>query len=636
MLGLFISVLIVLAFPVLCTVVYNKKIEQIIPFSIFGIVFVLYAFGLLNILKIGCYSVLITAIVMYVYSIYKVIKSKKIIPVIKNIFTPAFVIWCVFIAFIVFVEYGRLYYTWDEFTHWGSAVYDMYFINALSNSPHSLTNLPTYPQAITVFQYFFQFFNPNGYREWLSFIAYQLIYISIFSSLITKLNWRKKDIILILLMPIVIFALPLLLYNDFYTSIYVDAILGIIFGYSLILVWSIDNYGKSNMCRLLLSLFMLVLTKDSGVVLAFVCFLNLLIRILFFDKKIIEVIKMNLKEKIKYIKPIILTLLFIVAVYIIWHFSFKLYHYPGNSTVGGISGYGTGIGDFINLLLGKDNTYLTDVLNIFNKKMFDYKMILGKISMFWFVILILIIYKVWSLLDKKNNRDSNYIIVSILIGFFIYSLFLLYSYCTFFGKTEALLVASVNRYTFSYILGLLLLIIFKMITDKKYLRLVIALLLIVISLLYYIKPYNTYKSLISRSHLDKGIEYRNAWFRGYVDETKNKINKQSRVFIVSQGSNGLDYWILRYELRSVIKKVNPNIYGIIPKKYTKKYTYINEMSQKDFEKEIFSNYDYLILFASDDLFIQNYGKYFEDSSNIGNKQVYKVNKKKHKLVLLED
>lgn len=631
MLGLIICLLIIFSICLFFSTFYNKKFEEIIPFSIFSIVLILYLFGLLKILKIGSYFLLISSVILYIISTIKIIKDKSFKNVVKNILTPGFVMWILFIVYIIFVNFDRLFYTWDEFTHWGSAVYDMYYINALSNSSDSLTNLPKYPQAITILQYFFEFFSTDGFKEWLCFFAYQLCYGSIFIFFLKNITWKSSKILL-LTIPIVMFSLPLL-YSNFYETIYIDGILGIVFGLNLFLCFIEKDFKKDFYIKLLLSLFILVMLKDSGLILALCVCPLLFFKILFAKNSE----KITFKYLIKKFLPVIFAFFIIVFIYLLWHYSFSFATTSSTNEIKQIASYGVGIQGFIDLFLGKNNTYLKDVFNYFLEYTFVKQNIIYMFGLFTFIIFWLFVFKIINIKkDKETKKNINITIVSILIGFFIYDLFLLYSYCTFFSQREAMILASYDRYIYTYFLGVITMIFGYQIYSSKKTKINIGYCILLVIMIYLFNPINKFEKLNNKEYLKAGIEYRDFWFRDYVDDVKNKIDSNNNgIYILSQNSNGLDYWILRYELRDIYNKVNYNIYGISDEKNSHEYSYVNIVSFKDFKKDIFDNYNYLILFNVDEIFIDTYGKLFENKEDIQSKKIYRVDKKQKKIVLYE-
>ena len=60
--------------------------------------------------------------------------------------------------------------------------------------------------------------------------------------------------------------------HHFYQTVYVDCLLGIVFGFVLVNIYlSRDNFDKKAIVKISLSLIMLSLVKDIGIFLGFIC-----------------------------------------------------------------------------------------------------------------------------------------------------------------------------------------------------------------------------------------------------------------------------------------------------------------------------------------------------------------------------
>ncbi|HRN70180.1 MAG TPA: hypothetical protein PLS49_03250, partial [Candidatus Woesebacteria bacterium] len=154
---------------------FDKRTEDIIPITIFFVILVVYIAGLFNVLILGIYINIIIAIILLVLTLIELFKNQKKI---KEIFSPALLIWIsIFMISYLFYE-GRMLVEWDEFSHWGDVVKMMYNENIFNTNPLSLSVAKTYPPALSILQYFFQVIN-RGYEEYYLFIAYQIFSYSL-------------------------------------------------------------------------------------------------------------------------------------------------------------------------------------------------------------------------------------------------------------------------------------------------------------------------------------------------------------------------------------------------------------------------------------------------------------------------
>lgn len=205
---------------------FNKKIEQTIVINIMIIIGILYLFGLFDILKIGVYFVQALEIAVLLFSLIKIVKHKQIIK--DNLLTPGFLVFILFYGFLIVLNHGRLFYNWDEFSHWGSVIKSMFYINDFSTNQTSGLLFRSYLPAMSLFQYFFECIR-GDFVEYYAYISYQVFMISFFIPFIkdyTWKDWRK----IILTIPI-LFLTPIIFTSSYYSSIYIDTSLGICFAY---------------------------------------------------------------------------------------------------------------------------------------------------------------------------------------------------------------------------------------------------------------------------------------------------------------------------------------------------------------------------------------------------------------------
>ena len=112
--GLFLWVL--LSGSVLAAAQFERTFEEILPITCMGIVLVLFLFGAAGMLSAGVYAVLLAAACFWAYGLWRIVRGggKQLL---KNLITPAFVIFCVLFALLMLGDYGMLSTGWDDFSH---------------------------------------------------------------------------------------------------------------------------------------------------------------------------------------------------------------------------------------------------------------------------------------------------------------------------------------------------------------------------------------------------------------------------------------------------------------------------------------------------------------------------------------
>lgn len=95
---------------VFCGVRFGRKYEEILPITCMGIVLILFAFGILGILKAGIIVVALLVITLYILSANLLIKKRKFDDFLLAVFTPGFVVFLVIFIAFSFLNRGRLAY----------------------------------------------------------------------------------------------------------------------------------------------------------------------------------------------------------------------------------------------------------------------------------------------------------------------------------------------------------------------------------------------------------------------------------------------------------------------------------------------------------------------------------------------
>ena len=331
---------------------YDKRIEELIPITIFVYILILYLMGLFNILKIGFYINIVIVIIFLVLMLYQ---TRKKLFKIKKIFTPAFIFWILLFVFSYYFYKDRMLIEWDEFTHWGDVVKMMFNENILSTNINSMSVAKSYPPILSLFQYFVQLIN-GTYNEGFLFIAYQIFAFSLFMPFIKNITWRELDKLLIVL--VIMLLSPLVIFVNFYQSIYVDAILGMMFAFSIANIYIVKNYDKFNLLKISISLFILTLLKDVGVLFSLICW-GLIVYDLFINEKNYKILKKinkyNIKCFFKKMLPSIIFISVILFAYISWKINVIINIEISSSSVVSYT-------SIIKALLNQETSYLNNVI----------------------------------------------------------------------------------------------------------------------------------------------------------------------------------------------------------------------------------------------------------------------------------
>ena len=263
----------------------------------------MYAAGLFEKLLAGMVLVYVLAGLALLASVY--LYHKKKIPA-GSLYSPALIVYGIFCVLIVLNCKGAWFARWDEYSHWGLAVRDMFYFDSFAKHVNTTVMLPRYVPFSTLMEYFFVFAN-GVFSEELVYVAYQGAMLS--ALIIICVVGRKKRSYLVPAVAIMLF-LPIIFFGDVYNCIYVDPMLAVFMAYVLICYYTEELKGF-NLLRILGGLFALTLTKDMGMVIA-----GLLTAIMVADR-----LYQSLRQKKKVVRNLLCPCacaLFVIGIYFSW------------------------------------------------------------------------------------------------------------------------------------------------------------------------------------------------------------------------------------------------------------------------------------------------------------------------------
>lgn len=251
---------------------FHRRIEETLPVSMLGVTFFLYAAGLMSYLPAGLWAVgFFAAAGLGLFAVHAYRGRGAFVR--PLVLTPGLAVFVFWLLFLMFLQHGRVLVGWDEMSHWGIAAKEMYFRNRFGADAASPLLFRDYPPAAAVFEYFCLKLS-GGYRDSVVLTGFGMLMLSPLLIVFRDLSWRDGKSLLLRLAAVM--ALPLVFYSDyrisvadFYTTIYVDPLLGILFGCTLI-AWFSEAPDGFNILRISLALFVLTILKASGFDLAMI------------------------------------------------------------------------------------------------------------------------------------------------------------------------------------------------------------------------------------------------------------------------------------------------------------------------------------------------------------------------------
>jgi len=228
--------------------------------------------GGLRDLKYGVYAILAFSGFCFLWILsYVLLHRNNLKEFLYNTFTVGFFAYIFFTVIMLWGHSGRLLENWDEFAHWGATVKGMYyndFFSSYRNAP-ILAKHSGYPPATALLHYFFTkcagTYEESNIIRSMGVFAFSLI-LPVFEHVQLKRNQLLHAIACF----VIFLFLPTLIYSDFYVTLYVDGIVGVLFAYMLYTYFSARKLSLINILRLSGAAFVITMVKFSGAVFAMI------------------------------------------------------------------------------------------------------------------------------------------------------------------------------------------------------------------------------------------------------------------------------------------------------------------------------------------------------------------------------
>lgn len=611
---------------------FNKRFEEILPLQMMIMMAVLYAFGLLDHLRAGVSFVILAVAVLYAAVVVKLIKGRCYKGFIERMITPAFAVFLVMFCIFNYADVGKLAHSWDEFTHWIDSAKAMTYVDDFITNPKSNSYFQSYPPAMALLQYFFQriylFFNKGAdFNEWRMYLVFQLFGYSMIFPFLAKEEFKKP--VKALCHAVLLIFIPLMFYNEYWTTTYIDPFVAILTGcaFARILYWKsdvlLDRLYISFLCATL------VLSKDAG--LYFAVFIAIAYASSYCIRKEVSA---HPAERGKAALQVLLSLVpLICAVFTKWTWKAELMTSNADISFGGkidIQHYTS------MFFLHNDATYHQTVVDNFKNAFFDQKIKLGQLGLeisycAFFLLLVLGLIALYYNGKKQVDLKERKVLKIILAVVFLQLVFYIYSlgatYVSNFSEYEAVRLASYQRYmNISYLVVAIVLIEGIMFhTSVAYDRGMLQCAAMVLVLL--VSPLGAVENYLSRDSVRAAKEIRDK-YEPLHDLIRNHCSgtDSDRIFFISEASNGLDYWVTRFISR-------PNGFAgswkwsLGEPQYDGDIWTYGECTNSDEWMEILNdgNYTHIALYSINDYFKEHFSGVFSDPGMISNNTLYEKN-----------
>lgn len=573
------------------------------------LVYILLITGFFNILNVGMILCVLTSVGILVYSFISVKKQNQKISLIDNT-VVAFLIIC---ACIVYNTYGKVFDSWDEFSHWGDVVKAMTSINALATSPASKSWYPSYPPGMTLVQFYAERINmlfDKAFTEWLVYAAFQIV-VALFILPVYYEVAVGKGLLKTLGALFTVFIVPLVFFEYVFRYLYVDSVLGILFGCGIAMILLHKESDKKYVYYECCVCSFLVLVKATGFFFAMVICALTVVELTVFTEK---------EKRIKNIKMVAGVAAACIIPKFMWEFHLKHnnVHINNQGTIDLI--------DFFNTITGRTPSYKNTVIKNFMYKFFIRSaesvkipslLVLATICL-GILVLTFFLYKKKYLLLRKVWTVNIVLWVSVLF----YTIGMLLTYLYKFSEYEATVTASYNRYMSTMYEGLWIALYFVWLfsVNKECPKKWIAYVLTVVATVCVV-PKASIKMSVTRQIVKESYQYREPYI-----EIEGKVAEycdRNIIYLISQGDNGRDLTVLQSTLR-------PN--------YVSSYgwSFGSPVSEEDIYSVDYSvdevidlwkdkKYEYVIVMKSNDQLSDKYADLFAQPDCIRDNSLYKIN-----------
>lgn len=470
------------------TIVFKKRIEQVIPISVLEIILIIYIMGLFDNLSLGVLIICISTLIQLIFiALYLRKQTKEIKTIVKRIVTPGLAIYIGLFIISIILNKGRIFEDYDEYNHWGIIIKNMFLYNTYGTNPESIVAFNDYPPFTAIFQYLF--IQIKGiFAEDVIITAQNILYFSLVIPITRNINW-KKDLKRVLLSIIIILFLPIIFYFNFYLNILVDGILGVAFAYAIYSAYRQEDDIKFQFLEIFCGITILILTKTQGMGLAILAIIIIGGWILF-----------NRKEKQNLKKNMILFLIVIIcatSLLSMWHIKVKQEKHRWD------------LSRIYNTTQQQNKEVIKTITQEFINTIFSGKYIsernLTAFSVLLGIFALMIIQ--YCKLEKQKKKKYQYYAICIFISTIIYLIGMLWMYCTIFDTDEALILASFTRYIFTIVLSITVFSSFVLLEEKTSCITVIG----IIILIFIMMPFHT----IQEKYLNKDsyimLSNKNRW-----------------------------------------------------------------------------------------------------------------------------
>ena len=617
---------------------FKLKNEYVIPITCMSMGVLLFLFGTAGFLRAGMYVLLALSAASVAISVWICARRGSWHETAGNLFTPAAVLFVAAYLIAGFCCSGWLAHSWDEFSHWATTVKAMTYINNFGTNPAAHSMFPSYPPAMSLFQYFYQVLyqllsDPDGFSEWRLLFAYQVyvaaLLVPFLSIGISMHVFAVRRILITAFRAVIIlFALTFFDLSSVFHSLYIDSFVGIAAATAVVhsIVWQEREGSVYRDLVVFLTCFTLVLSKDVGLLFAiFAVILNAVTRIRVRRSAAPDGVRPRFDRR--ELCFWLLSAACIAVPKFLWKLNIQLDH----ASVAFSEPYDFGV--LFSVLAGNDTSYRAQVIPRFLTELITGGLLVGGFSMPYTAALLLLLacsFAVTMYIQKSLFKSGKtalkptymyFIVMSVM--FFVYIFGLVVTYLFKFSPAEALELASMPRYLGIFIACIWLTFVLGYLCAAVDLKSSILHLVVFSTFVVSCANWAVVNSYFSRQYVDVSIARRYEWDLAADNIHKALGNNSAKIYVIAQETVGGERIALHYELRPY-QTVNMSSWSIGEEPFYDGDIWTQIIAPEDWEASVLDGYDYVYLFYVNDYFRETYSDFF--CGDIEEQTLYSVDK----------
>ena len=611
---------------------WKKDLVYIIPMSVLTSIIILYFFSIFNMLLAGVYAIYVIALIGVALFIYAAIRYKM--KFFKSISLTPIIIIVIFGIISLWAHRGRMITLWDEFSHWGRVVKDMFYLDALGTHPKSMVIFQSYPPGSALLQYLFMEIR-GAFVEAELYHGINIIYFALILPLFKDL--KAKNIFQIIITVLIAIILPTAFYDTMHESLYVDGLLGIFFAYTLF-VYFTNKFSTFNFINIAIALFVLTIMKPAGTGLAILVIFVILVDFCFANRaKSKQYFKNN--NMVTALICIMLPIIFVVVAKISWSTYLDVSNARISFDVAKIT-----FAKIIDVFARFNGTeaqnkilfnFLKAFVTLSNSN--SYANFIFNIPPITFIVLFIFIGVKLFYVEKNPLTKKRILITStsLLVSSLIYVFTLLCSYLFLFTEYEALRLASFTRYLSTYFLGVYVFIVGYVLHRSKNEEIAenrIPKYLLVFFIIILITGLEAFLSItvLAPFSTQRTVSIREPY--APIGEIKEIVDEDELVYFIDIGSEGYSYYVGDYVSYPVRLK---GLGSIGESKYYEGDIWTRIVTPEELEEDLLANYNYLYVYKIRYDFAEKYGYLFGGADEITELTLYYVDKSASEIILIK-